>query len=346
MDAVLTESALRGEASQLDTLETTADVSDPVSYAEYRRNQNLVEFNAAHLLYSHTDDIEGTHRTLTLEECRQNAWFAYNVKTGAVRVVSNACRLRWCPICAAARYQYIRQEVRAYVLSVRKPKFLTLTMRHTDAPLSDQIEALYRHFRLFRQHRFISNLTRGGVWFFQIKLSKKDGNWHPHLHCVLDSDFIDKVKLSDEWRQTTGDSFVVDIRSIKDPGKVVDYVSRYCSKPCRLCDFTPQDQAQIFTVLHGRRLCGAWGSGCSICFRPRRCEDAVDWKRIGDWPHVFLNRHADSLFRHIWLAFTTGQPLDQCFRDEIQREDFLPDVSDCLSGKVLETSKQEIFVFH
>ena len=224
-------------------------------------------------------------------------------------LASNACRLRWCPICSQARYNFIRSQVRDYVLSIRSPKFLTLTVRHTSTPLSDQVEALYRHFRLFRQHKFISRLIRGGCWFFQIKRSSASKDWHPHLHCLIDADYIDKRALSEEWRLTTGDSFIVDIRSVKEPQKVADYVSRYCSKPCNLSGFSPEDQTTVFDVLHGRRLCGSFGSGRTISFRPRNTEDRAEWFRCPRWIDILANRGTDRTAKIIWKAYTTGQPV-------------------------------------
>lgn len=313
---------------QLDTVETTATSDIPNDFSSYRQSQVQPDFGTALDLYRHFDDIEGKHRTVNLQECRRFAWFVVNKTSHKVQVASNACRLRWCPICSKARYNFIRQETRSYLLSIRKPKFLTLTMRHSDIPLSDQIKALYRHFRLFRQHKGLKSRIRGGVWFLQVKRGKNSGQWHPHLHCILDSDYIDKVALSADWQQTTGDSFVVDIRAIKDPGKVSDYVSRYAASPCRMSNFEESDRYEIFSVLHGRRLCGVWGTGRRISFRPRSVPDVSDWLKVGRWSDIVPFRRRCSNCKALWRAYITSKPLTE---DEFQRfvsPDDLPDRND------------------
>jgi hypothetical protein len=313
---------------RLDTVETTARVHPPESYSAYRQNLVAEDFESAVDLYCHFDNIEGTTRTKRLLECRRYAWFVVHKTSRKVKVASNACRLRWCPICSKARYQLIREETRSYLLSVRKPKFLTLTLRHTSAPLSDQIEDLYRHFRLFRQHKGLKSRIRGGCWFFQVKRAKKTGEWHPHLHCVLDADYIPKTDLQDDWRQTTGDSYIVDIRAVKDAEKVSDYVSRYAASPCRMSNFTPCDRYEVFTVLHGRRLCGVWGTGRKISFRPRPAPDRADWLRVGSWREVITLSAHNATFKALWRAFTLASPLTEGEFNALQTHDYLPDCND------------------
>ena len=308
-DAGLAGSGLRfssAELSSVQPIETTAELTIPTDYLAWRTRHCEVEWQRALELYCHTDGIEGTHRAEQFVECRNYAWFARHKETGKVRVVSNACRLRWCPVCAIAKTNTIHAEVSDWLRGVRSPKFLTLTSKHTSASLAAQIAALYKHFRLFRQHKQISRVIRGGIWFFQLKRSGPRHEWHPHLHCVLDADYISQRLLSIEWQRTTGDSFVVDIRAVKSERKVVNYVSRYCARPAKLADFESPDAIEMFTVLHGKRLCGSFGSGREVSMRPRRCEDFTEWERFGSWSYVVSNRRNDSGCRQILKAFFTN----------------------------------------
>ena len=197
-----------------------------------------------------------------------------------------------------------------WLRGVRGPKFLTLTTRHTHRPLADQVAALYKHFRLFRQHKQISRVIRGGIWFFQLKRSSKRSEWHPHLHCVLDANYISQRLLSTEWQLTTGDSFIVDIRAVKDSRKVAEYVSRYCSKPANLSDFTKEDGLEVFSVFHGKRLCGSFGSGRSIHLTPRKCEDVDQWQRLRSWSYVITHQSCDAGCRAALKSFLTGKSVE------------------------------------
>ena len=295
--------------SYVHRIETTARDHIPESYQLWRTLRLKAEYEAAFSLYAYVDNIEGSERLKAFLECRQYAYFVRHEETGEIRVVSNACRLRWCPVCSQAKSACIRQEVYSWLKKVRNPKFFTLTLAHSNRPLIEQVTQLYKHFRLFRQHRVISKHLRGGVWFFQLKRSKKSGDWHPHLHCLLDSDYIDKRTLSQEWLLTTGNSFIVDIRSVKDARKVGEYVSRYCAKPGRLSDFQRADQIEMFSVFHGKRLCGAFGTGREVRLQPRKYDERFKWQRLQSWSYVIAHRADEKECRTLLRAFLTNQTI-------------------------------------
>lgn len=328
--------------SQLDSIETTADTPLPSCYAEYRRTKHRVEFESALELYSDLDNIHHQHRASSLEECKKYAWFTRHKETGQVRVVANACRLRWCPVCAEAKRVRIKSEVSHWLQTVRAPKFFTLTMSHSSEPLSSQIKNLYRGFRLLRQHKRISREIRGGVWFFQIKRSARDACWHPHLHILMDANFIDKRLLSLEWFNVTGNSFIIDIRAIKDPGKVADYVSRYCAKPCNMSDYTKDDRIEIATVLHGKRLCGRFGTGAQCDFKSRAPENRTMWERLGTWYDIIVNRRNDPIFHKIKFAYFGNVSIERSLCEHLIRTHDANQMSLSTSGPAV-SSRQLYF---
>jgi hypothetical protein len=295
-------------SSSLDTLETTVSDNLPANYDDYRRLPVREEYLDVFNLYIRWDGLHNTHHAEQLLECRHYAWFVRNKISGDVKVVANACRLRWCPVCSEAKRMRIKTAVSAWVKTIKRPKFFTVTLKHSDTPLAAQIDRLYKAFRLFRKHKTLTDKCRGGIWFFQIKRSKKTGQWHPHLHIILDADYINQVTLQDDWLITTGDSYVVDIRAIKDPGKVTDYVSRYCAKPCNLSDYKTDDQDEIANILHGKRLCGRFGTGAQCDFKPRRVTDAIEWERVGTWIDIVSNRERLPEYRKLLKAWSTGEP--------------------------------------
>lgn len=130
---------------------------------------------------------------------------------------------------------------------------------------------------------------------FQLKRAKETKEWHPHLHIVLDSDYIPQEKLSKEWQACTGTSSIVDIRAVRSTKAVAEYVSRYCARPAKLVDFNEEDCIEMFKVFHNRKLCGTWGSGRKISLRPQKSKDKDKWIKIGSWKAVISQ--ADSLPR-------------------------------------------------
>ena len=326
MTLTTAQSNLQAADPSLDSLETSAAPGLPTCYEDYKFKQHRDELAAAIQLYGALDTIEGKERLRNLIECRHFAWFAWHEERHEVKVIANACKLRWCPVCAEARQQHIRAQVTAWIKTVRRPRLLTLTLSHYSAPLKEQIGKLYRSFRLLRQHRAIATLIRGGVWFFQIKRSNKDNCWHPHLHILLDSNYINQKDMSQEWLKTTGNSYIIDIRAIKDPGKVVNYVARYCARPCQLSDYEEADRIEIATVLFGKRICGSFGTGAKCRFAARPPEDAAMWKRIGNWRDIISNRYNVPEFDEVVKSFCTGRCLERSIFESAVRESYGPEL--------------------
>ena len=104
-----------------------------------------------------------------------------------------------------------------------KPVFITLTVKNGD-DLLERFEHLENSFQVLKDRRRDSEKKgRGFCEFSKIdgcvysyEITNKGNGWHPHLHMVaLVDDWIDREKLSKEWKAITGDSFIVDVRRLK-----------------------------------------------------------------------------------------------------------------------------------
>lgn len=325
-------------SSQLDTIETSIHQSYPRTYQDYRLTGIEKEWETAIDLYAHTDIEKNTTRAENLLECRLYAWIHYNKKTYNVRTVSNACRLRWCPLCARARYSIIRNSVHSWLREVSSPKFLTLTVRNNRLVLSEQIQNLFDAFRRFRRHKGIMSRVRGGIWFLQVKRGKNSNEWHPHLHIALDSDYIPKRDLSLDWFISTGNSYIIDIRKIEDPEETADYVARYCSKPAKMSDFVKDDRYEMFEALHGKRLFGTFGSGKNCRCKPERQADYDDWVKICSWKTAVEGSFLDSNFQKLLKAYFKDEAVEQSVVDAAT-EEWLKVVPLTVNNAVIE-SKQ------
>lgn len=307
--------------------EETTDTSHHwQTYQQFRRGLCPEEFAAAESLYSLLDDEESKHRLDLLYSCRQWAWFVRDKASNMVHVASNACRLRWCPLCSKSRSSYITHNVIPYVTSGHKFRFLTLTLRHTNAPLSDQIEKLYNDFRRLRKDRQFRKLCTGGIWFFQVKLSDKADQWHPHLHCLITGKYIDQSWLSRKWLFITKSSNIVDIRMVYKLETVAQYVARYSARPCQLKTYPIDQRVEVFTALHGRRLCGSWGTAKGVSLCPPRYIEAGQYENLGSWSMVHEMSYTSTEARMILKAWHTNEPLhgDISLRDIDNFIDNLP----------------------
>jgi hypothetical protein len=302
---------LKKSSSQVQDIETTLHKLPPDSYHGYKVGFNPQEYAATFALYADLDKIEGSRKTELLDSCRRRAWFVRHNETGRVRVVANACRLRWCPLCADAHKNLITHNVADWLKKADHPKFLTLTLKHTSAPLAHQIDSLYNSFIKFRRLKEIKKDLAGGVWFFQIKKSDNDGLWHPHLHCLVAGKFIPHALLSRLWLRTTLSSNVVDIRGVRDNDSAAKEVARYCARPATLAELDQFDALELVNALHGRRICGTWGCGKKIQLNMIAEPDKLNWSNIGSWSLIINLMKTNNIAQEIYNAWKEKRSLAQ-----------------------------------
>lgn len=178
--------------------------------------------------------------------------------------------------------------------------FLTLTLRHGKEPLKELIDKLMWSFRLLRQHDFWEDKVQGGAAFLEVKRSEKNAGWHPHLHIIMDADFIAKELLQEAWRGITHGSFHVDIQRVKDTQRLQSYVTKYVTKSLDASFYrNPVWLDEAMEALHGRRLCTTFGDwyGTPLTWAEDEeladdLDDASGWHFLADFTDLL--RMADS----------------------------------------------------
>lgn len=283
--------------------ETTAQFEPIPTYGVSLRRSCMPQWSAAEQVYSLLDGSKDHSRAERLKWCRSAAWFYRHKDTGEVRVGSNACHLRWCPVCSQSRRNYIAHGVAEWVGIADHPKFLTLTLKHTNAPLEWQIKNLYDFFRELRRRKEFTRCVTGGIWFFQIKKSKTDDMWHPHLHCLVTGLYLAQHKLSRMWLQVTCGSRIVDIRAVHDPQSAANDAAKYAACPGTLSGLSSGDACELVDAMHGRRICGTWGTGRAVSLRPPVHVEKDKWRNIGSWQDILNTRESDPNARAIINAW-------------------------------------------
>jgi hypothetical protein len=292
--------------ASLDTEETTGSGAKQSSYRDFLVSGVKGDIQFADAIYKEWDALSLKQRHAQFITCKTNAWFVVHRETKQVRVAATACGLRWCPLCIRSRRYVITQAVAGWVKKREKPKLLTFTLRHHTAPLKEQIAALYKFFRAIRKTPLFKKKIKGGIWFFQIKRSKDDRYWHPHIHCLVEGSYIIQKEISELWRKITHGSYIVDIRGVKDPEKAAEYVARYAAAPCRLFGHTFDQALEIVQALHGQRICGTFGTAKGVALRPAKMEDAEDWIELSSYSSARFGLGNDLQSDLIWIAWTNG----------------------------------------
>lgn len=221
------------------------------------------------------------------------------------RLSCNHCHDRLCTPCANGRSWRLQQALMQQ-FPVDGALFITLTLCGKKEPLKELVDRLYKSFRYLRSHPTWSDKIDGGAAFLEIKWSDKAQRWHPHLHIVANGRFIDQGELSNAWRSITKDSYIVDIRRIRDKEHAARYVTKYASKPLNTSfSNTPKLLDEAVISLKGRRLCtcfGTWyGTPLDLADDEVLADDLVDaggwtfWLPLEDVLHAARSGDADAI---------------------------------------------------
>lgn len=200
------------------------------------------------------------------------------------RLGGSSCRDRFCIPCAIDRSRCLATNV-LNELDGKPTRFITLTIKQTNAPLLDVLDKLYDCFRRLRARRIWKNGVVGGCGFVEIKWSTTNQAWNVHIHCIVHGSYIYQRYLSNEWYKITGNSMITDIRLVKDNRRIGQYVTKYVSKPFNDTFVNRTNQLdEVITATKGRRLALTFGDWRGIKLTESPSEH--DWISLGSFHDV------------------------------------------------------------
>jgi hypothetical protein len=197
-----------------------------------------------------------------------------------------SCGHRLCPVCMRRRSARLATKVmnlieggfflvpvkgekgkkkRQYI-KMKHPVLITLTKKNIPK-LTKKVYSDFRRDITKLRHRDIFDKCEGG--FYGIETTEtydfETHTWHVHAHMIADTKFIPQGMLSEAWRDITGDSYIVDIRVIKDAEKAGKEVAKYIVKPG---DFLqdPKLVDEFLNAVKGARLISTFGKYHNIKF--------------------------------------------------------------------------------
>lgn len=205
------------------------------------------------------------------------------------RLGGSSCRDRFCVPCSIDRSRCLATNV-LKTLGKRPARFVTLTLKQSDAHLREVLDRLYDSFRKLRTSAFWKKRVKGGCAFIEVKYSETNDAWNVHLHAIVHGRYIPKRDLSREWHKITGDSFIVDVRYIEDEARIGRYVVKYVAKAVNDTFINRKDYLDtVVTVMTGRRLCLTFGDWRGI--KLTESPNDTDWISLGSF-HTVLTKAA------------------------------------------------------
>ena len=199
---------------------------------------------AARASWSNGDEVGASvldRFALALEECRTGRGFR-DAACGAYHVQPKSCRVRLCPDCERSRSGRFVARLAEIVEAMDRAVFWTLTIPNVGrGELVGGVDTLLDAFRALRRraifaggacaghdcghprHRpalmaecrcatcvgcrtCVHRPVAGGVYSIEITWRPDRGDWHPHLHALMDTPWIAWSELRDAWRAVTCDA--------------------------------------------------------------------------------------------------------------------------------------------
>jgi hypothetical protein len=213
-------------------------------------------------------------------QCGSDAHVLWSESEQRHRISGSYCKNRHCDPCMRAKAQILAANIRDRATGpcIGRYRFTTLTLRHSDQDLVQQVKRLYACFRTLRR-RPVWRTQKGGCFTLEVKRGQ-DGRWHPHLHVISEGHFMPQADLSREWDKVTGGSHIVDVRTVRDARGVSVELSKYIAKSTSAdVWFDPQASVEWVLAVKGVRSCATFGTwrGWKLLQPPA---DPKDWVHV------------------------------------------------------------------
>lgn len=250
-------------SSSLDPSETNAQLLAIQTRSQYLAHQRTKKARARVVHALSQDAHESSQRRAKkLAECCANP-VLYVAKDGLPCVSLQRCRDRACPLCSAIRGSQAAEKVEAIARRMNSPRLVTLTLASSEDPLGTQIDRLFNSFRELRRRKFWKERVISGVFTLEITFNAQRGTWHPHLHILTDGFYMPQNLLREEWHDVTTDSFIVDVRAVRDRKQAARYIAAYVAKPLDAHGWTDDTLCTFLRECKGRRFIGTIGKAHS-----------------------------------------------------------------------------------
>lgn len=199
---------------------------------------------AARSAWSNGDDAGAAvldRFALALDDCRTGRGFRDAI-CGAYHVQPKSCRVRLCPDCERSRSGRFVGRLAEIVADMDRAVFWTLTIPNVQrGQLVAGVDVLLAAFRALRRRAIVAGgpcpghpcahprhraalmaecrcarcvgcrvcvhrPVQGGVYSVEITWRPERGDWHPHLHALMDAPWIAWAEMRDAWRAVTCDA--------------------------------------------------------------------------------------------------------------------------------------------
>lgn len=140
---------------------------------------------------------------------------------------------------------------------MKSPKMLTLTVKNVKNIDSEYFKWVRGCLSKLRRRKCFKDVL-GGVYSIETTYNKKRGDWHVHIHCLIDSkEFLNRDLLIEAWKKITEGSWGIDIR-LADR----DALQEVLKYECKLADFASDESLvnEYLSAVKNARLFHSFGN--------------------------------------------------------------------------------------
>lgn len=225
--------------------------------------------------------------------CGSHAFILQSIENPDVyRIAGSSCHDRFCLPCGNERTKTIAMNVLEQTGN-KTLRFLTLTLKSAQQDLDSLLNKLYASFSALRRRTFWRKRVTGGIAFLEVKWIEEKQRWHPHLHVLIEGRYLPLPQLRKLWYEITDDSYIVDIKLVRDRAGASAYVTKYACKPFNNTFINRPDRLdEAVTALMHRKLIVTFGTWRGVCLSRSPSDEA--WQNIGSLEDMLVQAaHGD-----------------------------------------------------
>jgi Replication protein len=161
----------------------------------YKSKEKLARVYENIGLSERAEKVRSCGKTYSFYVCHECGQYCY--------LAEFRCDDRLCALCGRHRVSRLLESYGGVLKEVKNAKMVTVSMR--SRPLGElklAVKELWDAFSRLR-HRSIWKGVRGCIAALEVTFNVGSRTWHPHLHVLLDGDYIDWAVLRSAWYDCT-----------------------------------------------------------------------------------------------------------------------------------------------
>lgn len=282
-----------GESFGVENLQKRLDLYGKAHQRTLDMSDYIKEVCTSNFYFEH----EYSGMASRLASCGELLLFRHYTTVDQVRLhAANFCKNHLlCPLCGLRRgskltsgywdrFEIIRasdSEIKAYLVTFTTKNGPDLGERFNHlARGKKKYHAMRRNAIKGNRSPLEINKALGGVSSYEVKIGEGSGEWHVHDHSIwLCHERPWETKISQEWKEITGDSFIVDVKEIDGPEGFLE-VMAYAVK---FSTMKLEDNFTAYQFLKNKRMVNSFGA-----FRGVEIPESLLDEPLDDLPYIEL----------------------------------------------------------